>query len=234
MKEGPSIDYVGMTFDFSEPGKVKVTMSHCVQDILSTCGVSGTATTPASESLFESRDTVAKATEEERKWFHTHTAKMLYLAKRVRPECLTAVSFLSTRVSQCDADDLKKLTRLLRYVRGTPERGIVLEVGDEIRVTIYIDAAYGVHLSSGKSHSGFAVFIGLGPLGVSSTKQRIVTKSSTESELVALSDYASAGIHLKNFLLGQGYEVVPCEIMQDQDRPAPDTFTFAISGLEVR
>ena len=51
VKEGNSIDYVGMTFDFSEAGKVKVTMSHCIQDILSTCGVSGTVTTPTSESL---------------------------------------------------------------------------------------------------------------------------------------------------------------------------------------
>ena len=75
-------------------------------------------------------------------------------------------------------------------------------------VTVYIDAAYGVNLGSGKSHSGYTVLVGLGPLGVSCTKQKIVTKSSTESELVALSDYASAGIHLKNFLLIQGYEVV--------------------------
>jgi hypothetical protein len=178
VKEGLAIDYVGMTFDFSHQGKVRVTMSHCVQDILSGCGVQGTATTPAGEQLFETRDTAQKATEEERKWFHTHTAKMLYLAKRVRPECLTAVSFLSTRVSQCDADDLKKLTRLLRYLRGTAERGIVLEVGDSVKVTIYIDAAYGVHLGSGKSHSGYAVYVGLGPIGVSSTKQKIVTKSS--------------------------------------------------------
>ena len=47
-----------MTLDFSEASKVKVTMSHFVQDILSTCEVSGAASTPASESLFESRDTV--------------------------------------------------------------------------------------------------------------------------------------------------------------------------------
>ena len=179
-----------MTFDFSHTGKVKVTMSHCVQDILSGCGVRGTATTLASEDLFEVRDGITKATEDERKWFHTYTAKLLYLVKRGRSECLTAVSFLATRVSQCDTDELKKLIRLIRYVRGTVKRGIVLQVGNNIKVTVYIDAAYGVHLGSGKSHSGYAVLVGFGPPEV----------SSTELELVALSDYASAGINLKNFI----------------------------------
>ena len=34
VKEGLAIDYVGMTFNFSHQGKVRVNMSHCVQDIL--------------------------------------------------------------------------------------------------------------------------------------------------------------------------------------------------------
>ena len=53
------------------------------------------------------------------------------------------------------------------------------------------------------------------PLEVSCGKQHINTKSSTEAELVALSDYASAGVHLKNFLAAQGYDIGPCEIRQD-------------------
>jgi hypothetical protein len=49
------------------------------------------------------------------RWFHTHVAKLLYLAKRVRPEMLTAISFLTTRVQACDQDDLAKLRRALGY-----------------------------------------------------------------------------------------------------------------------
>jgi hypothetical protein len=214
VKCGKVIDYVGMTFDFTEPTTVKVTMAHSVQDILTGCGVDGTAATPASENLFNIRDTT-KATEQEKKWFHTYVAKMLYVSKRVKPECMVAVAFLTTRVEKCDVDDLNKLKRLLKYLRETADRGIALTIGDEIRITVYIDAAYGVHTDSGKSHSGFAVQVGVGSLAVSSSKQKIVTKSSTESELVALSDYASAGIHLMNFLKSQGYEVQPCNLMQD-------------------
>jgi hypothetical protein len=42
-----------------------------------------------------------------------------------------------------------------------------------------------------------------------------VTKSSTEAELVALSDTASQAIHLRNFVIAQGYEIGPAIIYQD-------------------
>ena len=42
-----------------------------------------------------------------------------------------------------------------------------------------------------------------------------MTKSSTEAELVGLSDTASQAIHLRNFVMAQGYEVGPAVIYQD-------------------
>ena len=54
-----------------------------------------------------------------------------------------------------------------------------------------------------------------GPLYYKSTKQRKVTKSSTESELVGLSDTSSQAIHLRNFVIAQGYEVGSAVIYQD-------------------
>jgi hypothetical protein len=93
-------------------------------------------------------------TEQRRKDFHSTVAKMLYLAKRTRPECLTAVAYLATRVTKCTEDDWEKLTRLLRYVNDGKERGIVLRHGKRgIAVRVLIDASYGVH-ADGKSHTG--------------------------------------------------------------------------------
>ena len=54
-----------------------------------------------------------------------------------------------------------------------------------------------------------------GPLFAKSSKQKIVTKSSTEAELVGLSDTASQAIHLRNFVIAQGYEVGPAVVYQD-------------------
>ncbi len=212
---GAILDYVGMTFDFTIPGEVRVTMDNCVNDILSGSGVTKTRVTPAASTLFDIRD-AKKATDVEAKWFHTHVAKVLYLAKRVRPECLTAVAFLSTRVQVCDIDDLAKLTRLLGYLRHTRDRGIILRIGEHMDVKAYIDAAYGVHQQSGKSHTGCVIVLGeAGPLFAKSGKQKIVTKSSTEAELVGLSDTASQAIHLRNFVIAQGYALGPAIIYQD-------------------
>ena len=52
---------------------------------------------------------------------------------------------------------------------------------------MYVDASYGVH-ADGKSHTGMTISLGRGAVHVRSSKQKIVTKSSTEGELVGLTD----------------------------------------------
>jgi hypothetical protein len=101
---GRRLDYIGMTFDFRTEGEVRVTMDNCTADIIAGCGVTAARATPAASCLFETRDESPKASVDESEWFHSYVAKVLYLAKRVRPECLTAVAFLSTRVHTCDQD----------------------------------------------------------------------------------------------------------------------------------
>jgi hypothetical protein len=156
------------------------------------------------------------ATETERVHFHSMVAKLLYLAKKARPDFLLVVSYLATRVSRCTKDDLVKLTRLLRYLRETRDRGLLPMPGKRgITVSTYIDAAYGVHQDL-KSHSGSCVVIGdLGAVNCRSTKQQIVVKSSMEGELVALSDCVNQALYLRHFLIGQGYAPGPVTVYQD-------------------
>ena len=75
-------------------------------------------------------------------------------------------------------------------------------------VRAYIDAAYGVHQASRKSHTGCAIVLGdAGVLDARSAKQQIVKKSSIEAELVSLSDSAAQAIHLRNFVVEQNHSV---------------------------
>jgi hypothetical protein len=69
-------------------------------------------------------------------------------------------------------------------------------------VSTYIDASYGIH-PDGKSHTGLAVTLGGGCILTKSTKQKIVTKSSTEAELVGLSTHAGVGIELGKMIQHQ-------------------------------
>ena len=142
-------------------------------------------------------------------------AKLLFLAKRVRPDILTAVSFLTTRVQKPDCDDLKKLGRVLKYLNKTRDLVMILCPSCINEVEVYVDASYGTH-PDGKSHTGRVVSLGRGAAVASvSTKQKIVTKSSTESELVGLSDSVSDGISAAEFLRSLGYEVKPVVFNQD-------------------
>ena len=212
---GDIAEYLAMTFDFRTRGEVRVTMKKLIDDIIAGCGVTAERSTPATDELFNVREDAVQLDQQQKDYFRTYVAKLLYVAKRVRPEILAAVSFLTTRALVCDADDLAKLHRVLGYVKKTRDRGIVLRIGEFISVEAYIDAAYGVHTSSGKSHTGCAIVLGNGPVFVKSTKQKIVSKSSTEAELIALSDSASQAIWVANFINAQGYDVGPVVLHQD-------------------
>jgi hypothetical protein len=216
---GPVIGYLGMTFDFSVVDECSVTMKGFIKSLCASCGVTGSAATPAAANLFEVRspDTAGNrlATVPEAKLFHSVTAGCLYAGKRCYPEILTPVNMCSTRVTVTDLDDLKKLQRIMRYLLSAGDRGIRLRAGDSREVSIYVDAAYGVHVN-GKSHSGSAVTFGdHGLVHAKSTQQKSVTKSSTEAELVAVSDAANQGFHLRHFVLAQGYDIGPLIIYQD-------------------
>jgi hypothetical protein len=55
------------------------------------------------------------------------------------------------------------------------------------RVVVYVDASFSAH-PDGKSHSGVVVKVGGATVFFGSKKQKCVSKSPTEAELVALSD----------------------------------------------
>ena len=55
----------------------------------------------------------------------------------------------------------------------------------------------------------------VGAVHCRSSKQLIVTKSSTEAELVGLHDSANQGTHIRSYLTAQGYTVGPVTIYQD-------------------
>jgi hypothetical protein len=215
IKRDSKVNYLGMVFDFSKVGKVKITMDKYVEDVLAECNdILGMAVTPANDDLFKVNAESELLTIENKQKFHTRVAKLLYLGKRVRPDILVATVFLTTRVLKPTEEDERKLERLIRYVRNTKALGIVLEPGDVISIIAYIDAAYGVHADY-RSHTGAVIGIGLGPIYASSARQKINTKSSTEAELVGLSDKSSQVIWTINFLEAQGYNTKPAKIYQD-------------------
>jgi hypothetical protein len=222
---GKSHNFLGQLFDFNTPGKCKVSMTNYVDELIKEFNVTELSATPAIGSLFLTDVNVTDSatakipnvqylTHIEKSKFHTITAKLLYLSKRTRPDILLVVNFLTTRVLNPNIDDWNKLTRVLKYLKSTNSIGITLEPDHDLTVKASIDASYGVHQDR-KSHSGTVICIGKGPIYCRSTKQRSVSKSSTEAELLALSDGASQVIWINNFLRYLHYKTGPAIIQQD-------------------
>lgn len=207
--------YLGMTFNFGCPGKVAVTMEGYTNDLLAYAKVNGTVTSPATHSLFSHNPADEQLGQDEKEQFHTLVAKLLYLAKRVRPDVLTAVSVLTSRVQQPTVVDRQKLDRILKYLNGNQHFGIILEKRFDHPLA-FVDASYGVHPDC-KSQTGLFITLGLGPVFVRSSKQKLVAKSSTEAELIALSDSTGEILWVRNFLIGQGInkEELPATIYED-------------------
>jgi hypothetical protein len=215
VNEGDVHSYIGITFDYSVPGKVKLTQEGYISDLMLFYNVDSTATTPAADNLFDVDPDSPLLDQVRKEDFHTLSAKLLYLSKRTRHDIQVAVCFLVSRVQEPTEQDVKKAIRVLRYLYGTQHLGVIIEPdANFFCVRSYIDASYGVH-PDGKSHTGVTISMGKGPIMSKSTKQKLVSKSSTEAELIALSDSASSVIWVRNFLEAQGYKMPPAEVYQD-------------------
>ena len=114
---------------------------------------------PSNRTLFQVRGGVVKLTEEEKDHFHSLVMSLQYLAKRVRPDILCLVVFISTGIRRCDQDDWMKTIRVMTYLNGTRDIGIILEPDCDnglLSIHCYADASSAVH-SDFKSHTGIVI-----------------------------------------------------------------------------
>jgi hypothetical protein len=166
---------------------VWINMRGYIEKILAECSEQLTCyQAPGKKDLF----TIVKESaldEGKKQKFHMIIAKLLYLAKRARPDILTVVSFLCTRVKEPTTDDQRKLLHLLGYLSHTKERLLIMAPQKVFKIEAYVDASFVTHMD-GKSHTG--VFVKIWGVGVffASRTQKCVSKSPTEAELIALSD----------------------------------------------
>ena len=182
-------EYLGMTIDFSEEGLVKFTMYDYLEDILaeSPDDMKGIAVTPAHSKLFQVNQECEKLDIKTMDWFHRTVARLLFASKRARPDLQTSVAYLCTRVACPDKDDYGKLKKLIEYLRESIHLPLILGWDESGILTWSVDASFAVHMDM-RSHTGMALTLGRGALISGSYKQKINTKSSTESELVGVDD----------------------------------------------
>jgi hypothetical protein len=164
---------------------------------------------------FDIRDPDSPLLNEEAKgFFHTKTAQLLYLSNHLHGELSYYVNRLCQHVHHPTEDDLQKLYHVLGYVKMSIHDILELDASMLSDPKIYIDAAYATNADY-KSQSGLVMFFGRGSFICRSHKQHINVKSSTESELVALSDMSSVALGVIYFLQAFGIQFNSVTIYQD-------------------
>ena len=225
-ERGRTLNYLGMVFDFCETGKVRISMSKYINDILDEYkDIKGTCKTPADSDLFTIDEQSPLLNKPDSEYFHSLVAKLLYGSKRTRPDLLTAISFLCTRVRAPTLQDMTKLHRVIKYLRYTKDLLLTIDMSSELIIMAFIDASFGVHYDM-KSHTGICVIIGHGLIYGKSSKQHLNSKSSTEAELIGVSDGLNPILWVRSFLISQGYAIPPISLMQDNQ----STITMIKSG----
>jgi len=214
---GHAHDYLGMNFNFSKKGKVIINMVDYISDMVDDFPVqlkkTDTAPTPAADDLFAAGKGT-KLNPKHAEVFRTFVAKALFACKRARPDIHTAVALLCTRVKNPNLEDWKKLIRLLKYCNGTRQDKLTLSADNLHVIKWSVDSSFAVHPDF-KSHTGGCMSLGTGAPITTSRKQKLNTRSSTESELVSVDDMSVMILWTKLFMEAQGYEIIKNILLQD-------------------
>jgi hypothetical protein len=205
-----------MIMDYTQEGALKIDMKYYIEGMLNEFPfpIKSTKGTPWTEKLLKVQEDAKKLDEERRSIFHTYVMKAMFLCKRARPDIDQAIAFLSSRVNYANEGDWKKLLRVMGFLKGTIDNVLTLEADDTNTLTWYIDVAFAVH-GDMKSHTGAVFTMGKGAILSSSTKQKVNSRSSTESELIGVDDKIAKVLWMKRFLEWQDFKVTLNIIYQD-------------------
>lgn len=223
-----SLQYLGMNIVFDRRSRtVSINQSGYVDQLLKEHEVTHTSALPYTTTLL-SENVGSDKEPADGNAYLSLTMKLLYLAKRTRPDILFVMSYLATRGKSPEIGDFKKLQKVLNYINGSKELALTLRPSDS-NLHMFVDASYAIH-DDCKGHSGAIISFGIngGPIYATSTKQKLVSKSSTEAELNALHDSLSQLEWLQHLLAELGYPETPATVHEDN----MSTIVLAKDGLK--
>jgi len=146
---------------------------------------------------------------------------------RSRLDICCAVAHKQTNCATPRVIDVLDLEHIIGYMASTPNMGVTIEI-DDWDLTLFVDVAWATHWDR-KSHTGGVVTVGSKrrvPILWKSGKQKVVAASSTEAELIGLSDYLDLVLLVRSYLDFLMMKIsTPIQVMQD------NTSTITVSYL---
>jgi transposase InsO family protein len=131
--------------------------------------------------------------------FQSMLGSIMYVMCQSRPDIAFGVSKVSQYAARPDNSHWTALKRILRYLSGTKEYGIVYG-GQAFVLTGWTDSDWAGDLDDSRSTAGYVFLLAGGAISWASRKQPSVALSTTEAEYMAQKNAATEGIWLRGLL----------------------------------
>jgi hypothetical protein len=208
--------YLGMLFDYTEPGVCLVSMPKLIDDVLADLDVKGGSKYPHDSNLYAVDESSPALDAKRVKVFYSVVYKLYYCALRVEVRIQVAVHFLTTRVTKPTEEDWAKLMKVLRFLNCTARGAIRLAPnGGPLCVEWWIDVGHAIHFDM-RSQTGSVGKLNDATIYVRTAKQKRPSKSATESEFVGVSDEASAPLWCNEFMFSLGL-LPECAVIREDN-----------------
>ena len=128
-----------------------------------------------------------------------------WLASTVRPDIAAVVSMAAQRSKDPNSQDMREVSRIMKYVKGTRDFGICFD--GSLNVLVHCDADGQEDEESRKPRIGYVLMLGSSPIYWKSTLGGPVTLSTAESELIAVVETLKMLLHQCDILRFIGMEL---------------------------
>ncbi|XP_070675610.1 uncharacterized mitochondrial protein AtMg00810-like [Malus domestica] len=130
--------------------------------------------------------------------------KLIYLTI-TRPDISYAVSLVSQFMHAPTIQHFQLVKRILRYLKGSLDKGILMSNHQSTEISAYNDADWAGSQIDRKSTTGYCTFVGGNFVTWKSKKQNVIARSSAEAEYRAMATTECELIWLKSFVSDLGF-----------------------------
>lgn len=193
----PASHFLGLEIYKDNDGSISVSQKHYAQKILERFGMSDCK--PVSTPIIKEEAQPDTKKDNDHKFpYREAVGALAYLMTGTRPDISYAISVVSRSLTNPSSQDIHKVKRILRYIKGTLDCTIVYKKGYKHGILeCFSDSDHGGDKTTGRSTSGIICMYAGGVISWASRKQSSVAISSTEAELVAASEAAREIVWLK-------------------------------------
>ncbi|KAJ9546500.1 hypothetical protein OSB04_019043 [Centaurea solstitialis] len=187
-----------------KPDGILINQSKYIGDLLKRfhMATSSVAKTPMASGTLIGADPKGKPVDQ--KTYRAIIGSLLYLTAS-RPDIMFATCFCARFQANPKESHMMAVKRILRYLKGTPNRGLWYPKESGFELAAFSDADHGGCQLDRKSTSGHVQFLGDKLVSWASKKQHCVSTSTAEAEYVAAASCCSQVLWMRTQLRDYGY-----------------------------